>query len=622
MKTQEAQKALVVYIQKIILDMYSIEDIFPELTVPSDKTKADLVMNIAFQISKHAGKAPIAIAQELVEKYNSDTVNLLDNDASGSDIKNLFILEAVMPGFINIRVTDAFLTDLSHDVLQNPEAYGNNESLKNKVVAIEHTSPNPNKAMHVGHLRNNLIGMSLVQLYKAAGAKVISEMVDNNRGIAIAKAMWGYLISQKKEGARIEDISYWIEHKDEWNTPESLEIKSDFFVDKCYAIGSDDAKNNPEAEEKVRQLVVDWENNDDHVRALWKYIIDIAHSGMEATLDRIGNHWDMQWHEHEHYLEGKELVEQGVQKRIFTTLEDGAVLTQLKETYNIPETILLKSDGTSLYITQDIALTKLKKEKHNADHLITVTGSEQTMAMKQVYACCEQLGIGSLDEFTHISYGLVTLQDAEGVVKKMSSRDGGVIHIDTLIDMVKQSLLVLDREYDDQLAEKIAVGAIKYSLLRAARTTNILLNIEESIALSGDSGVYVMYTHSRIQSLLAKAKGDASLSRKLKDSDSNNDNSKMNSINTFVYDSLERKAVLNNLYLPYIIFAAIKDNSPNLLVDFLLTIAHDYNAMYAEEKIISEDITQTMRKLLASEVVADVMQKAFVLLNIELPERV
>ena len=594
MNSLQIQKDFVVHIQKIISNIYGIKDVVPELAVPSDKTKADLVINIAFQIAKKVGESPIMVAQKITEEHTSD---------------NFFILEAVLPGFINIRVTDAFLEKLSNEIIENPHTYGNSSLLKSKTIAVEHTSPNPNKAMHVGHLRNSLIGMSLVQLYKSAGADVISEMVDNNRGISIARAMWGYLIGQKKDDQRQEDVSYWSTHKKEWHTPESRGIKSDFFVDQCYTIGSSDAKNNSDAEAKIRQLVIDWENENKEVRSLWEYIIGIAHEGMEITLDRIGNHWDVRWHEHEHYMQGKELVEQGVQQGIFKTLEDGAVLTQLEDTYNLPETILRKSDGTALYITQDIALTKLKKETHNADTLIWVGGSEQTMAMKQVYACCEQLNIGKLNEFTYIAYGLVTLQDVNGTVKKMSSRDGGVVHIDTLIDGVKKSLLVLERGYDDQLAEKIAVGAIKYSLLRAARTTNILLDIEESIALSGDSGVYVMYTQSRIQSLITKAKKE-----KLNVFEKNTQ--------AFRYDPRERKVLLNALYLPYVIESAVKDNAPNLLIDFLLTCSHDYNAMYAEEKIISDDDAHTMRKINVSIVTEVIMKKAFALLNIELPHRV
>lgn len=566
--------------------IFDIKDVEVSFDIPTDKTKADLVSNASFSIAKKAGKSPLEIAQAIVDSL--------------AEIKD-FDLIASAPGFINANYTNQYLNTLIRDIKKLGKDYGRNQRLKGLTYVIEHTSPNPNKAMHIGHLRNNLTGMSLVNICKMSGAKVISEAVDNDRGIAIAKAMWGFLVSKKKDGSRMEDLEYWSNHKDEWSTPDDVDQKADHFVDECYLIGSEDFKSNPKSEELVRSMVVDWENKDEDTWNLWKLIIGYAHKGMEDTLSRIGNHWDIVWHEHEHYMLGKDLVLKGLEKGIFKKLEDGAVLTDL-ESYNLPDTILLKSDGTSLYITQDIALTKLKKNHHRADKLMWVIGPEQSTAMKQVFACCEQLGIGKLDEFVHIPYGLVNILDEDGKAKKMSSRGGEVVHIDTLIDNVKKSLLELDRGYDDALVEKIAVGAIKHSILRASRNTNVVLDIEKSVSLTGDSGVYLMYTMARINSLIGKAPSVR--------------------VSQFDFTDKEKEVLSICSHYPRVIENSLKDLAPNLVIDFLLDLSQSFNALYAQDKFISDDAKDTAKKICISSAVKVAMENAFGVVGIEIPERV
>lgn len=590
MKTQELQHNLEQVISAYIAEAFGLSHVAVELSIPTDKTKADLVTNVSFLVAKEAKQSPVVIAEKIATHCMSD-----------QSITPYFACTASAPGFINISVTDAFLNLLCKDIASAQNSFGSNATLAGQTYVIEHTSPNPNKAMHVGHLRNNLTGMALVRICKASGARVVSEAVDNNRGIAIAKAMWGYLISKKKDGTRVEDVSYWAMHTDEWYTPSDLSQKPDHFVDECYLKGSEDFKNNPASEVIVRDMVVKWEHNEPHARALWEIIIGYAHEGMESTLNRIGNKWDIVWHEHEHYTLGKELVLQGLKKGVFSQLEDGAILTHL-ESYNLPDTILLKSDGTSLYITQDIALTHLKKEKHKADKLIWVIGPEQGVAMKQVFACCEQLGIGAFDDFVHIPYGLINILGEDGKVKKMSSRGGEVVHIDTLIDEVKQTLLNAGRDYSPELAETIAIGAIKYSILRASRTTNVVLDIEHSINLTGDSGVYLMYAYARIKSLLAKAN--------TVDSDN------------FSFDEYEKRVMVTLLHFPFVIKNALKDYAPNLIIEYMLELSQVFNTAYAQEKFISEDIALTNKKIALTHAVATVLAVAFNLVGIEVPERV
>ena len=291
--------------------------------------------------------------------------------------------------------------------------------------------------MHLGHLRNNLVGMGIVRLLKWNGAEVASDAVYNDRGIAIAKLIYGFLAHMKKDESLPTDVSVWSGNKDKWYTPKEKEMKPDVFVTECYVLGEKDFKNDPEIEKKTRELVVKWENDDKTVWEIWENVLSYAYQGINNTLNRLGSHWDKIWYEHEHYQDGKDFIEKGLEKGIFQKLEDGAVLTNL-EKYNIPDTILLKKDGTSLYITQDIALTSLKKKTYNADKLVWVIGPEQSLAMKQLFTVSEQLGIGKVEDFTHVPYGYVGLKDGDGGFKKMSSREGTVV----LIDDVKTRLFL------------------------------------------------------------------------------------------------------------------------------------------------------------------------------------
>ncbi len=223
---------------------------------------------------------------------------------------------------------------------------------------------------------------------------MVWDAVDNDRGIAIARLMWGYLKFGRKDYAEIADIEYWYKHQDEWQTPEGLGIRPDKFVDELYVKASNDFKENEDTQSKVRQMVIDWENGDEINWALWRKVMEYSHEGQEMTLKRLKSRWDHVWHEHEHYKLGKDLVEEGLKRGIFERTKEGTVITKL-DSYRIPNTVVEKSDGTALYITQDLALTRLKKEKYSPDKMFWVIGPEQTLAMQQVFAVSEQLGTGS-----------------------------------------------------------------------------------------------------------------------------------------------------------------------------------------------------------------------------------
>lgn len=542
-----------------------------QVSVPTDKKKADFVSNVAFLLAKEIGKAPLQIAEEISTKF--------------AELTDEYTVDFATPGFINFRISDKAVALIAETIIEQKQAFGNSETYKNQTWVIEHTSPNPNKAMHVGHLRNNLLGISIANLLEFSGANVIRDWVDNDRGIAIAKAMWGYLAFQAKDSnLKAEVIGYnlidsWYDNPQGWHTPEDVNTKSDHFIGDCYTAGSDAFKNSDVVQEAIRRLALNWELGDEKVWKLWELILNYSHDGIFKTLERIGNRWDNGWHEHEHYKQGKDLVQLGLDKGIFQQLDDGAILTKL-DAYNLPDTVVLKSDGTSLYITQDLALTKLKKETYEADKLIWVIGPEQTVAMKQVFAICEQLGIGSFDDFIHVPYGLISISK-DGVRKKMSSRGGDALLIDTLLDTVQSAVIEKDRGYTAEDADKIAVAAVKFAMLKPARNTDTVLDITQIVNLEGDSGVYVLYSMARMRALLAKQELVSNTNIEAQ----------------YKYDDLEHSLIVNLSYFPGVVRTAAADFSPNLLVEYALDIARSFNAVYARERFLTDDINETQKKL-------------------------
>lgn len=565
---------------------------------PVDFRYGDVSTSAILKYAKIVGKDPYLLAQK-ISSYLSE-----------KQLAYIQKIETVRPGYINIFFTGKFFRDIVAEILKLKDDFGRNTSLKNQEWVVEHTSPNPNKAMHLGHLRNNLVGMSLVRALSWNGASVTSDAVDNNRGIAIAKLMWGFLSHMRKKRSIPSEVDYWANHQNEWFTPEELTLLPDLFVTKCYILGESDFKKDPVAERKIRNFVLEWENNNENVWKLWAQVLKYSYEGIERTLNRIGNHWDKIWHEHEHYKEGKEFVAKGLKKGLFKKLEDGAIITDLTK-YNIPDTILLKNDGTSLYITQDIALTALKKKLYNANKLIWVIGPEQALAMKQLFAVCEQLGIGKIKNFTHIPYGYVGLKDNDGSFKKMSSREGTVVLIDDVIDNAKEKILkrFLDegKKNDNNLytlAEKMALAAVKFSLLKSDRNQNLSFDVNQSIETIGDSGVYALYTYARIQSILRKNKNSI-LSKKSKERQ----------------EQEQEKELLNlMIFFTEVIKKSIEDFSAHHIAQYLIELCSAFNVWYGKE-IILDGSEQQSYKVAITEATGIIIKNGLSILGIETIEQ-
>lgn len=550
--------------------------------------------NAAMRHAKELKKNPLEIAEGLAAFLETAGVDGLER------------VGAVKPGFVNLYLTPAAKTQHLNTILERDEDFGKSHLHDGEKWVVEYISPNPNKAMHLGHLRNALVGAGIIELLRATGAKVVADGVYNNRGIAIAKVMYGYLEHMKQEANIPTDVSYWVEHPDEWFTPEEKNLKPDVFVTECYILGERDVKENSEIEQMVRQMVVDWEANDTDIWKLWEYVLGLAYAGIDRTLKRLDTHFDQVWYEHEHYQKGKEYVEKGLQAGLFQTIEGGAVLTNLEPTYGLSDTVLLKNDGTSLYITQDIALTDMKKNTYQADKLVWVIGPEQSHAMKQLFAVCEQLGIGKLGDFTHVPYGYVGLRDEAGAFKKMSSRAGTVVLIDDVIDEVKLTIKKRfategrhDEAISEELGERLALAAVKFAFLKSDRTQDMAFDVEQSVDVQGDSGMYVMYTYVRTQSILRKA-------------------GVLDSTPTIAPTELGTEATLMRslLYFEDVVAKSVEDLSVHHVAQYLLEVCSEFNRWYAKETILDGSEREAY-KLALVEAVAVTLRNGLNLLGIE-----
>jgi arginyl-tRNA synthetase len=617
----EIRESILVVLRSAVMELFSLtmDDIAPlgvDITLPTEKAKADFVSTAAFVLAKKVGKSPAAIAEMLA----SAMAKRFANQQTSAGIA----VTAVAPGFLNFLISDDMLAHVVAEAIQAGQSYGSSERLARHVWEIDHTSPNPNKPMHIGHLRNNVLSMALIRLFEFAGAEIVAEAVDNNRGIAIARAMWGFLISKRRASAGTQSaaanasavnpptlLSEWIAHPDQWLTPAEEQTKPDYFVGQCYLAGVDAAKKDSASDAAIRDLALKWEQDNADVWALWKLVVDYAHQGIETTLKRLGNRWDHVWHEHEHYKMGKSIVEEGLAKGIFVRGDEGAIITNLAE-FNTPDTVLLKSDGTALYITQDLALTKLKVEKHHAYRYLWVIGPEQSLAMKQMFLVAEQLGIGKRESFMHITYGLVNMVDAQGNVRKMSSRGGETILADELLDETKASLLAAGRDYTPDMAESLAVSAVKYSLLRAARNSNIIFSTEKALSMEGDSGVYVLYTYARMKSVIAKAAEAGVETGAITQPPAGAH-----------FSTLERALAIEILHFPLLVEKALDEMSPHVLVEFITHISQRFNALYAQEQFVTaEDVANTTKKVFLTKALAGISETIFGILGMKPLERV
>jgi len=573
---------------------------------PENWEHGDYASNIALTIFSKAKsqktnasfKTPLDLAKLIV-----------DNFPKTDYLKKI---ETASPGFINFWLSEDWLSKQMIEVLKKKEKFGRSQIGKGKRILLEHTSPNVIKMLHIGHLRNNILGMALANILKFLGYQVTLDCINNDRGIHICKAIWAYLVlgGPKKQSWR-QALNQWFKNQSQWPNPEDKNLKPDHFVDQFYVLGVKAEAKTKRVKEEMRQILRAWEAGEKKVRAVWKKLTGWVYLGFQETYRRLGSHHDHNWYESQIYEEGRAIVMDGLKKGIFRKLADGAILTCL-EKFGLPDTIIMRSDGTTMYHTQDLALTKHKRAKFPADLYIWDVGSEQKLYFKQLFAICEQLGIGKRSDYLHLAYGYVYLK-GKG---KMSSRKGTVVSADELLDKVHQKakkiietsapeLRKIKEEEKERVAEIVGLAALKYGLLKFGREKDIYFDIDESISLMGNSGPYLQYTYARAKSVLRKAK------------------------QTFRFGSeslltprvnLAELAILRTIYkFPEVVVEAGEKYAPNLICNFLFDLAQKFNLFYNQQRIIGSQ-NQDFRLALTA-AVAQILQNGLHLLGIKTLEK-
>ncbi|MDR1306954.1 MAG: arginine--tRNA ligase [Treponema sp.] len=446
-----------------------------------------------FPYAKLLRRSPPAIAAAVAERLAAgpgDAASAAGNAEAGSG--GAFGTAAAEGPYVNVRYDRGkAAARVLGRVLDTPP--GRPETLKGVRIMVEFSSPNTNKPLHLGHLRNDILGESVSRILAACGARVRKVCVINDRGIHICKSMLAY---QEQGGGK---------------TPESEGIKSDRFVGNYYVAYNDMARADADAENRARELLRLWEAGDEAVTALWKKMNAWTVEGMKATYRRTGVSFDQYYFESETYRKGREEILRGLEKGIFYKAPDGAVMVDL-EAENLGKKVLLRSDGTSIYITQDIGLAIYRNRDWPFDRLVYVVGSEQQYHFRVLFSILEKLGFPWAKNLFHLSYGMVNLPEG-----KMKSREGTVVDADDLIDSLRDMALeeIREKEREEavenpgETAEKIALGALHYYLLSVSPGKDMLFNPGESLSFNGNTGPYIQYMGARISALLRGAPSPA-----------------------------------------------------------------------------------------------------------------
>lgn len=579
------------------------------LSIPKNPDFGDYTLNIALQLANQKldnGKhSSIEIAKKIVSHLG--------------DLNYLEKTEVAGAGFINFFIRPQVLLESLHKVcdystLVNPDVeleVGEKKKIVKKIV-IEHTSPNTNKPLHVGHLRNNILSMSVIKLLETLGNDVQPTEIINDRGIHIAKSMWGYLMKYIDKGETwVEKLDYCFKKPNSWPTPISENKRGDYFNGDCYVYAEQQLSSKPDLSKEHQEILQAWENKNEKVLKLWETMNSWFYESSEITYNKIGSLPSDRWYESQVYEVGKEIVLEGLKKGIFKKGDNGEIYADLSQ-FNLPDKVLLRGDGTAIYITQDIALTKLRMDKYKADRYMWVVGGDQELHFKQLFAILELLGEKG-DKFFHLAYGMIFLPSGQ-----MSSREGNVVLADDLIEEVKNRIKEimnsnkeLSAEEKEQVIESVGMGAIKFSMLKFSPQTDITFDIDKSVALEGDSGPYVQYTYARAKSVLRNAQYDYDVDLPHSDSHPQTVSGDLEKEERLLLQKVE--------HFETIISEAAENLHPNILASFLLELASLFNLFYQKHPIIKGDKPEL--RLAITCAVAIILKQGLYLLGIEAPER-
>ncbi len=554
---------------------------------------------VLFALLKPLKKSPEILGNELGK-------HLLKNNAGFISGYN------VIKAFLNLNISDefliSFLTKNYNDV-----CFGK-KSLNHKKVMVEYSSPNTNKPLHLGHLRNNFLGWSVAEILKANGNEVYKSSIVNDRGIHICKSMIAW--QQFANGA----------------TPDSTDTKGDHFVGDYYVKFNDEYKREvdelvdegkPEAEaekeapimKKTQQMLLEWEEGKPDIMELWNKMNGWVYKGFDETYKRIGSDFDQTFYESQTYILGKEFVRKGLEDGSFYKKEDGSVWIDLSDA-GLDEKLLLRGDGTSVYITQDIGLVKQKFEDYNLDESIYVIGDEQIYHMKVLKEICRKLGFPFADKILHLSYGMVELTTG-----KMKSREGTVVDADDLID----EMIATSKHHTEELGkvkdfteeelkalyETLGMGAMKFYLLRVDPKKRMVFNPEESIDFHGFTGPFIQYTYARIQSILRKI-GEVNWQWAM-----GNEQLVIGKLLP-----LERDLIIFLEKYDNAISQAAEELNPSVIANYVFHLAKTFNSFYAEHSVANAESEEKRNlRLHISVMTAIVIKSSLQLLGITVPRR-
>ena len=494
-------------------------------------------------------------------------------------------------GFLNLSLSNLYWKE-SLEGIASDEKYGQLPSTGRRIM-VEFSSPNTNKPLHLGHVRNNLLGSSVSDLLKAAGNEVIKVTLVNDRGVHICKSMYAW--EQRFGGA----------------TPQSSGKKGDHLVGDCYVEFAKMEKEDPSVMDKVHEMLVKWEEADPQVRALWQMMNEWVFEGFEQTYKALGISFDKTYYEHDTYLLGKELVQKGLDMGVFVKDPDGSVWCDLTAD-GLDRKLLLRSDGTSVYITQDLGTAERRFSEYKLDSHIYVVGDEQNYHFQVLKLILKKLGFSWADCIYHLSYGMVELPEG-----KMKSREGTVVDADDLIEKMYQEakatseesgkLAEMPEDEKDRLYHIIGLGALKYFILKVDPKKKMLFNPKESIDFNGNTGPFIQYTHARICSILRKAEESGIKAAIAPD---------------VVLSAKEIRIVQMLASYPQKVAEAADALSPALIANYCYELAKEFNQYYHDTSILREPDRKLLEmRLSLISTTARVLRSAMGILGIELPER-
>ena len=580
---------------KALKELYNIG--IPSENITFQKTRKEFegdVTLVTFPFVKASKKSPDDTAREIGEYLKANTDEISEYN--------------VIKGFLNLTVRNEFWADFFYKTLEDTQ-YGRLKTSDNSPsVMIEYPSPNTNKPLHLGHLRNIFLGYSISEILKATGNKVIHTCLYNDRGTNISKSMLAWKLYGNGE------------------TPQSTRKKGDHFVGDYYVKFSNELKKELEdlkskglsqekavkqskLNEEVTDLTVKWENSDPEVRKLWKIMNAWVYEGFKETYDILNIKPDKEYFESDVYNLGKETVKEGLEKGIFYKKEDGSVWIDLTAE-GLDHKLVLRSNGTTVYITQDIAVANEKDKDFKIDKSIYVVGNEQDYHFKVLFLILKKLGRPYADQLYHLSYGMVELPSG-----KMKSREGTVVDADDLIqEMIRTAKETTEQlgktegfseEEADNLYKTLGLGALKYFILKVDPKKKMLFNPRESIDFNGHTGPFIQYTHARIQSVLRKAESSSDLVSNIADL------------------KLEEKELIKLIYdYPTVIKECADTYNPAALANYIYELAKAYNRFYHDINILKEEDTEIRNfRLSLSKKIADIIKSAMLMLGIEVPNR-